>query len=170
MSKLTFIIFALIVTGLYNAYAQDYLLNNNKLKFCLSSTWDAGARAGMEYELFPQFSAKTDIGSTLFSLEGSFVITYDVFGVWRLTERNNPFQAELLFGLPYNMIVTGSSAAMFSFGASVDLGYRFNNNFGLYLRGGGGYPLFYSDSKWTGGSAKGVFWPDLALELKYSLY
>ena len=139
---------------------------DNPWKFCGDLTWDAGMRLGAEYSLTPKFALKADAGSTLFSLEGNFALTCDVFAVRKIFGSQNGFQLGLMAGLPYNMIVFGSRSAMFSFGASLDSGYQWANGFGLYLRAGTGYPLFDDAGAWSFGNGKYFLWPDLALEMK----
>ncbi len=146
-------------------FAETPPITNNPLKICMQLTWDAGVRFGAEYEISPCFALKSDIGTTLFSFEGNLVITYDIFGVWELLKKNSPFQINLLFGLPYNMYVFGVNSEMYSFGCSLEFGYRFNKKYALYFRGGGGYPVYYNSGKWS----SGILWPDAALELKISI-
>ena len=128
-----------------------------------------GIRFGAEYEILPGISLKADAGSTIFSLEGAFALTYDLFAVYRLTDKKQPFQADILVGLPYNMWVPAAGAAMFAPGVSADVGWQFNETVALYLRAGGGYPIFFTGGNWTFGTKNWPVWPDAALELKYSL-
>ena len=138
-------------------------------KLCGELTWDAGMRLGAEYSVTPEFALKADAGSSLFSLEGSFALTYDVFAVRKILGSQNGFQLNLMAGLPYNMIVFGAHSAMFSFGASLDSGYQWTNGIGLFLRTGAGYPLFGDGGAWSFGNGKYIVWPDLALEMKVGL-
>lgn len=142
---------------------------NNPWKLCTEITWDAGMRFGAEYSLTPRMTLKADAGSTLFSLEDNFTLTFDLFAVRKLLNRQNGFQVDLMAGLPYNMVVFGVDSAMFSCGVSLDTGYQWKNGIGLYVRTGGGYPIFEDEGVWSFGNGTNIFWPDLAIELKFRM-
>ena len=126
--------------------------------------------AGFSYALTDDLSLRADIGASLFSLEGDFTLTWDLFLAWKLTQ--NPVVFGLYAGIPSAMMVfTDPTSFMVSFGGGAYCQYPFSDSFSLGARLGAGYPLFIISGEIedkTTNFPLGI-WPDLCLEAIWNL-
>ena len=83
---------------------------------------------------------RTDWGASLFG-----TIVGDLFCVFHAMPPASQLRIALLVGVPNVSIVPCCPAAMVCFGGSVLLGYRFTERFGMDLRAGAGFPLFFEE-------------------------
>jgi hypothetical protein len=148
--------------------------NQRPLKFNITVTWDLGLRVGVEYRPWDHLGFIADVGSTLFSLEedGGFALTYNVFVVVHAFSPQNAFQLSVCLGLPDGRTVfVKPTAGELAFGASIQAAYEITDAAQLFLRVGGGVPIFLEDGSWKYDRPRFLFglWPDLSLGLKAGL-
>lgn len=140
------------------------------LRFTVAVTWDLGLRIGIEYRPFRYVGFAADIGSTLFSLEGAFLMTGDVFTVFYLFPRENSFQLSARVGIPdWRVIFIKPAQGEVAFGASVDGEYQFSQKLGGFIRLGGGVPFFWDGESFAYRKVSFPLglWPDLSLGARF---
>lgn len=164
LRRLAFATMLVALSGM--AGAQD--LPELKLKVTL--TWDLGLRVGVDYRPWDYVGFGADIGSTLFSLEGAFVLTGDAFVILYATPPADKLQLSARFGVPdWRCVFVRPLAAEIAFGASAEAEYAFSDSWGGFVRVGAGVPLFIEDgtTTWRGTSFPLGLWPDLSLGAAY---
>ncbi|GEM_PF-3410232 len=133
--------------------------------------WGMDIRLGIEIPLTESLSIKAEAGSSLFSLEGDFVLCYGLYGIWYATEPISNLKFGLTFGLNDGMFVfNGEKASMHAIGLAGKLNYDFGGGFAANLDLGGGLPLYFEEGRpRLGGDAfLDWFWPCVKLGAKYA--
>ncbi len=142
------------------------------LRLTVTVNWDVGLRVGVEYTPWERVGFAADIGSSLLSLEGAFILTYDAFVVFDVLPPQGRFLLQACIGIPDGRVVfVDPPAAEIAFGASAGVGYRFADRFDLFLRAGGGVPLFRESGDFRVGNTSFPLglWPDLSLGAHFLL-
>lgn len=130
---------------------------------------DFGMRFGLEYQFTDLFGVKADIGTTIFSFEGNFALTYDMMSVMYLYAGTVSFDfcAGIIDGA---LVFSDPASFMWNLGLIARLVYPFSDRFSAGIELGAGYPLFYEDGVFSSGSNAVLgIWPHLALAGRYRL-
>lgn len=128
--------------------------------------WMLGIRGGFEYLFLPRAGVQAHAG---FEIPGA--VSTDLFAVFRVLESEGGFSLRLLGGVPNALFPIGTSDFMLSVGAALEARWRLAPGFGLSLRAGEGYPLFFRGARFapkTIGYPLGL-WPDLFLSIWLAL-
>jgi hypothetical protein len=163
--RIVLLVLAALVALAGTATAQE-------LKVNVTVTWDLGLRVGVDYRPWDHVGFVADIGSTLFSLEGAFVLTGDAFVAVHAFPPDRPLQLSALVGIPdVRVIFISPPAGEIAFGVSGQAAYAVGERLDLFARVGGGVPFFleegefgYRDIDFPLG-----LWPDVSLGLKFGL-
>lgn len=151
-----------------HAQSNDF----HPLKITITVTWDLGLRLGVEYRPFTSVGFSADIGSSLFSLQGTFLLTADTFVVFYFFPPDNRFQLSARVGVPdARLIFIKPAEGEIAFGVSVEGGYHVADRLDAFLRVGGGVPFFWDGESFA--QRKVSFplglWPDLSLGVRFPL-
>lgn len=142
------------------------------LRLNLSITWDLGVRVGVGYRLSDRLGVQADLGSSLFVLEGAFMLTGDLFVTYDLLPSDGPFGLRIMAGVPdWRTVFIDPPAAEIAFGASLEAGYEFDGPWGVFLRAGAGLPIFLENGVLERRSTSYPLglWPDLTAGAKLTL-
>jgi hypothetical protein len=142
------------------------------LRINVTLTWDLGLRIGIDYRPWDHVSFMADLGSTLFSLEGAFLLTGDAFVVMHAFPPESLWQLSAGVGIPdVRVVFIGPPAIELSLGASVQGAYRLSDAVDVFLRVGGGAPLFLEDGeiRYDRPAFPLGLWPDLSAGVKFGL-
>ena len=145
------------------SFLMQGLLYAKELDVCFGLDWQASLRFGIEYRFHPFLGIKADIGISLLGL-----LLADTFLVVYVLPEDSDLYFNFLVGLPNMGMPIGYCGGMVSLGCSLVFGYRFTECFGVGLRLGAGYPLFFEEGKDIIRDVPFPFglWPDLVLECK----
>jgi hypothetical protein len=127
----------------------------------VSVDWMLSLRVGVEVFVSPQVAFRTDWGATLYG-----AVVGNLWCMLHAMPRASPLRLALLLGVTNVSIIPTAPAAMLAPGASVLAGYRFNERFGVDVRFGAGYPLFFERDKPVVRSLEGMplgLWPDATI-------
>ena len=134
--KISILVLCLLVAAGSAVWAGDVLLS-------LSLDWMFNLKLGVEVPLAPWFALRADLGGSF-----SGTIVGDLFAVLHAMPPSTPLRLALLVGVPNASIVpTCPPAGMVSFGGAILAGYRFTERFGMDLRVGAGFPLFFEEDR-----------------------
>jgi hypothetical protein len=137
----------------------------------LNVGWDLDFRVSAEMPIAPNYAVRAEIGSTLFSLEGAFALTYGLTGIRYFDTPIGALRLGIAFGVPDGMVVfTERGAGTLSLGGAVLASYGFGKGVSANLRAGVGYPFIYEGKSGSWGkTAFGGFWPDLMAGIAVAL-
>jgi hypothetical protein len=160
--RAVFVAIILLLTVGSSGVAMDRLLS-------VSCDLFLAIRLGVESRFHPQMGVRADMGWAFYGL-----LLADVFYVVYLMPEESRFRVNLLFGIPTISTPITLEAAMVSFGASLAAGYRFTDTFGMDLRLGAGFPLFFERGKEVIRPVRiplfiPYLWPDLTLSANFRL-
>jgi hypothetical protein len=164
----------LLVVVLIGIVSGAFAEGPSPLSVNVTVTWDLGLRVGVEYRPWDHVGFCADVGSTLFSFEddGAFILTYNAFVMLHAFDPGEPFQLSACIGLPDGRTVfVDPLAGELAFGASIRAAYRVADRAALFLRVGGGVPIFHESGTWRYDrpSFPLGLWPDLSLGLQAGL-
>jgi hypothetical protein len=130
----------------------------------VSIDWQLGVRCGIEYRFHPSLGVRFDSGVALYGL-----VLADAFFLLYLLPEDSPFECNILAGIPNAGVPFTFNASMVSFGLSLMVRYWWNEVFGIDLRVGAGFPLFFEKGKEI---IRDVMfplelWPDLVLGITF---
>ena len=122
-------------------------------------------RVGVEYRIGRYLGIQANVGSSI------QIFTADLCGVIYLIDAANPWQVNILLGVPNAGVNWLFDEAMTTFGGSLGVSYRFNNNVSLGGLLGAGFPLFFvPGSGWETRDDTGLplgLWPDAAIFVSF---
>mgnify|MGYP001081212410 CR=1 FL=1 len=122
-------------------------------------------RVGVEYRFGRFLGVQADIGSSI------MMFTADLCGVIYLLDDANPWQVNLMLGVPNAGANWLFDEAMVTSGGSVGVSYRFSSNVSLGGLLGAGFPLFFvPGSGWETRPEANLplgLWPDAAIFVSF---
>jgi hypothetical protein len=159
MKKRGIVFVILFVAAVFSAACAD-------LSITVSVDWMLSIQGGIEYRFNDYFGIKADLGISVMGLAVA-----DLYGVIHITPPDNPWQLQVLLGLPAMGVPLTLWAPMISFGGAVGVGHNFNETIGLDLFLGAGFPLFFEEGK---DKIRDIhyplnLWPEAALSLRFGL-
>jgi hypothetical protein len=136
------------------------------LSITVSVDWMLSIQGGIEYRCSDYFGFKADLGISVMGLAVA-----DLFGVIHVTPPDNPWQLQVLLGIPAMGVPLTIWAPMISFGGAVGVGHNFSDTLGLELFLGAGFPLFFEEGKEM---IRDIhyplnLWPEAGLSLRFGL-
>lgn len=141
------------------------------LRLSVTINWYLGIQVGVEYRPWPHVGFVADIGSTLFSLEGEFVLTYDSFLVLYAFDPSSRFQLNACVGVLNAMTVfTEPIAGELPIGAAVHVGYAATDWMELFFRIGEAVPFYWDPTTFELDEVRFPLglWPDLSMGGRFS--
>jgi hypothetical protein len=109
---------------------------------CLNLDWMLSVRGGIEHRLDSRLGFKGDLGVSIMGL-----LTADAFFVAYFLPPESDFRLNLLIGVPNAGVPLSFTAAMVSFGGSLQFGFHLTENVLMDIRLGAGFPLFFEEDK-----------------------
>jgi hypothetical protein len=109
---------------------------------CVSLDWMLSISGGIEHRFNPKLGVKGDLGVSVMGL-----LTADAFAVAYFLPPESDFRLNLLIGVPNAGVPLSFTAAMVSFGLSIQFGFHLTENVLMDIRLGAGFPLFFEEGK-----------------------
>ncbi len=133
------------------------------LGLSITADWALSLRLGAETELGNRTRLKGDFGASLLGL-----VVADALLVVPLMEPAEPWNLDLLLGIPNAAAPVTFAGGMVSVGGSIRVGRRLRTGNRLSLRLGGGYPFFFEPNRpvMRDTNLPLNLWPDIGLELR----
>jgi hypothetical protein len=171
MKTLKAIIRSLIIFVMLISYSEAFSQTVPELSLDATIGWTLDLRLGAEVSVTDNISLRAEIGTSPFSLEGNFVLTYALSGIWYFTQFDNGLDLGILVGMPDGMIVfTENTSYMFSFGAAFLTKWEIGSGlyFNAHLGAGLPYTIDNGIGEWGQTSFWGL-WPDARIGIGYNL-
>jgi hypothetical protein len=141
-----------------------------EFRVAVTATWDLGLRVGVDWRPWEHVGFAADVGSTLFSLEGAFILSGDAYVVIHGLPPEDRLEASLRLGVPdWRVVFAGPAQAMVALGVSAQIGYAIVGPWNVFARAGAGVPWFVSSDgiALDRTSFPLGLWPDLSLGVTY---
>ena len=141
------------------------------LRLSVTVNWYLGLQVGVEYRPWPHVGFSADVGTSVFSLEGDFVLTYNGLLMLYAFPPTDSFQLNACIGVLNAMTVfTDPVAGELPIGAAIQVGYAATDWLELFFRVGEAVPFYWEPGRFERDEVRFPLglWPDLSMGGRFS--
>ena len=142
------------------------------LRLSVTVNWYLGIQVGVEYRPWSHVGFSVDVGTSVFSLGGDFVLTYNALLMLYGFPPTEPFQLNACLGVLNAMTVfTEPLAGELPIGAAIQVGYAATDLMELFVRVGEAVPFYWEPGRFERDDVRFPLglWPDLSMGGRFSL-